>query len=202
MKKNGKWGCLFVIVLGVILIVWLLTKSQDSTLGEQSQIEQMKQRMDNELKELQEQQQKHWQISKTIDEMTDKERVVASLTSGNEVYFKFPYDGGSSLKMSIRRWNNDLDVFFTISQGQFTCSEYNGTNTVMIRFDDEEAVKYRVVESATNRSDMLFISSSSSAKKILSKCKEAHTIKVRANFFDEGSRDFVFEPNEPLIGFE
>ena len=201
MKKNGKWGCLFVVLLGAILIVWLLTKSQDSALEEQSHIEQLKQRMDDEVKELQEQQQKHWQISRTIDEMTDKERVVASLMSENEVYFKFPYDGGSSLKMSIRRWNNDLDVFFSISKGQFTCSEYNGTNNVMIRFDDEEAVKYRVVESATNRSDMVFILSPSSVKTILSKCKKAHTIKVRANFFDEGSRDFVFEPNEPLIDF-
>lgn len=193
-----------VIIIGVLSVfaIALLEgcgySSSSSSSSEPSLLEQM----ENEIRLAEEQKTKHWQISRTIDEMTDKERVVASLRSRNKVEFDFPYDGGSYLTMSIRRWNNDLDVYFTISEGQFVCSEYQGTDIVSIRFDDEEAVKYKVVESSSGRSDILFIKSSSSEKTILSKCKKAHTIKVQANFYDDGSRVFTFEPEEPLAEFE
>lgn len=140
----------------------------------------------------------HWAVSSPVDEMTDKPYVFASVTSINEVDFDFPYDGGSVLTMNIREKDNESDVFFRISKGQFVCSEYSGTDIITMRFDDEAPQKFKASESSTNDSKYLFVARSSDAKKIIQRCKTAKAIKVKLNFFSEGSRIFNFEVEEPL----
>ena len=199
MNNNKKGFIILGVVIAIVLLI-LLPRKQDN-LTPLETVQRIQESMGtDEMPQVEKKQQ--WQISRTVDEMTDKERVIASLRSSNTVNFDFPYEGGSYLTMSVRRWNDDLDVYFRISKGQFVCNEYRGTDIISIRFDDEEPVKYNVVESSTGDSDILFIKYSSSEKTILSKCKTAHTIKVQANFYEEGSRVFTFEPDEPLANFE
>jgi hypothetical protein len=140
----------------------------------------------------------HWKVNHPTDEMTDKAFVVASVTSINEVDFDFPYDGGSLLTMYVREKDNNTDVFFRISKGQFVCNEYSGTDVITIRFDDEAPQKFKASESSTNDSSILFVARSSDAKKIIQKCKTAKTMKVQLNFYSEGARIFNFEVEEPL----
>lgn len=202
MKISAKQIIKWLLIAGVVAILVAQIESGKAGKEERDAKTKEEQRLADYNKQLEEKRIKSWHISTSTDEMTDKEIVVASLRSVNTVDFDFPYEGGSFLTMSVRKWNGDIDVYFKISKGQFVCSEYKGTDIVSIRFDDEDAVQYKVVEPSTGNSDILFIKSSSSEKAILSKCKKAHTIKVQTNFYSEGSRVFVFEPNEPLTDFD
>ena len=194
-SKVGKaLGWLLLIGIAVFLVV----KYQNAKYAAQWSADFEKQAEANAQREVDNLFKNHWYVKTSTDAMTDKEVVIASLLSQNIVNFGFPYEGGSSLTINIRKKNNDIDVYFTISKGQFVCSEYSGTDTMLIRFDDEEPVKYKMSESATNDSDILFIRYSSAENTFLSKCKSAHSIKVQANFFEEGSKVFEFKVEEPL----
>ena len=139
-----------------------------------------------------------WTIRETKDEMTDEIVTTASAIRQNTVSFGFPYDGGSTLTMYVRNKGGKTDVFFRISQGQFVCNEYSGTDEVVLRFDEEEAITYKTSESATGDSEVLFVKYDKDARQILNKCRSAKEIKVKAPFYQEGSRVFTFRVNEPL----
>lgn len=194
MKKFFK-VLLYAFAILVILVAW---RSCHNVNQFEKRYNSLQQQSTTPIVETIAYDQRHWQISKWTDEMTDKETKVASIVSSNKVNFDFPYEGGSTLKMSIREKNNTIDVYFRISKGQFVCSEYSGTDNITIRFDDEPAKKYKASESSTNDSEIIFIARTADAKAILNKCKTAKTIKVQTNFYSEGSRVFTFEPEEPL----
>lgn len=139
-----------------------------------------------------------WSIHENTDEMTDKTTKLASIMSHNTVNFDFPYNGGSRLSMHIREKENNVDVYFTINNGQFVCNEYMGTDEIVMRFGNEDAITYKTCESATGDSNYLFIRYTKDAKQIINKCKIAKEIKVKAPFFQEGSRVFTFNINTPL----
>ena len=42
------------------------------------------------------------------------------------------------MSMHIREKENNVDVYFTISNGQFVCNEYMGTDEIVMRFGNEE----------------------------------------------------------------
>ncbi len=69
-------------------------------------------------------------------------------------------------------------------------NQFTGTNYVMIRFDDEQPVKFYTLEPADASTDILFIQD---AAKFLKKAKSANRIKIEAAFFQEGNRVFSFE---------
>ena len=73
--------------------------------------------------------------------------------SHNTVNFDFPYNGGSRLSMHIREKENNVDVYFTISNGQFVCNECMGTDEIVMRFGNEDAITYKTCESATGDSN-------------------------------------------------
>ena len=139
-----------------------------------------------------------WSIRETKDEMTDRNTKIASAISQNTVNFDFPYEGGSTLSMYIREKDSKIDVYFIISQGQFVCNEYSGTDEIVMRFDEDEAITYKTSESATGDSKYLFIRYDKDAKQILNKCRTSKMIRVKAPFYQEGSRVFTFNVNEPL----
>lgn len=137
-----------------------------------------------------------WVYTSEKDEMTDKVSTYATLKSENIVDFDFPYNGGSYMTLSVRKSPKyGTDVYIHISKGQFISNEYNGTNKVSVRFDDDKAISFTTIESSDGSSDILFISN---AKKFIARAQKAHSIKIQAPFFQEGERIFTFNTSNPL----
>ena len=199
MKVSAKRIIGLIAVIGIIAYIAIRVENkrieQEVSTELDNKFEELKKQMDDEMKN-------NWHVNTSTDSMTDKSVVVANVRSQNDVVFDFPYEGGSFLVMNIRKRDGKMDVYFKISKGQFVCSEYQGTNNVMIRFDDNEAKNYITVESSTHDSDILFIKNQSAIKEIYTKCLSASTIKVKANFYSEGSRIFEFRVDKPLTAFE
>lgn len=199
MKVSAKRIIGLIAVIGIIAYIAIRVENkrieQEVSTELDNKFEELKKQMDDEMKN-------NWHVNTTTDSMTDKSVVVANVRSQNEVVFDFPYEGGSFLVMNIRKRDGKMDVYFKISKGQFVCNEYQGTNNVMIRFDDNEAKNYTTVESSTHDSDILFIKNQSAIKEIYTKCLSATTIKVKVNFYSEGSRIFEFRVDKPLTAFE
>lgn len=141
---------------------------------------------------------KTWAYNTEVDEMTDSKSKYAYLKSDNYADFDFPYNGGSYMTISIRhtkKWG--LDVYLSISKGQFLCSEYQGTDKITARFDDGTPIKFRTTEPDDGSSDLIFIVDSK-AQAFVNKCKKAKSIKIEASFYQEGNRVFKFSVDEPL----
>ena len=119
--------------------------------------------------------------------MSEKTTFFATLTSDNEVNFDFPYDGGSSLSITVRQDPKyGKDVYFKISKGQFSNS-YNGS--VSVKFDNGSIEKYNCSGSSDADTGILFLNGNVSS--FIKKLKTAKQIKVQASFFQEGDRTFT-----------
>ena len=137
-----------------------------------------------------------WDYESEVDEMDGSTTKTAIVVSSNVVDFDFPYNGGSTLNICVRHTKKyGTDVMIGVSKGQFNSNEYNGTNYVTVRFDNDAPIKFTTVEPADNSSDVLFLQN---PKKFIKLAKNAKTIKIEASFFTEGSRVFTFNTNKPL----
>lgn len=137
-----------------------------------------------------------WQVEESIDEMTDTKNVWKSLVSENLAYFDFPYEGGSFLKINVRYMKKyGTDVYITLSSGQLLSNEYNGTNYVMVRFDDDAPQKFYTNETADGSSECLFLRN---GKKFIKRAKTAKSIKIQVPVYQEGNPIFTFKVDVPL----
>ncbi|MBD5254625.1 MAG: hypothetical protein HDS53_00910 [Barnesiella sp.] len=131
----------------------------------------------------------NWQYREEIDEMTDKTSYYAKTVSTNSVDFGFPYEGGSTLSLTVRDSPQyGEDVFISVSKGQFN-SHYNGT-TIKMRFDDADPFTVNCSEPSDLSSDILFLNGYS---KIVGLLKKSSTMKISVEFFQEGTRTFTFD---------
>lgn len=138
-----------------------------------------------------------WNYESEIDEMDGSTTKRAIVVSSNVVEFDFPYNGGSTLGICVRNTKKyGTDVMISISKGQFISNEYNGTNYVTVRFDNNAPIKFTTVEPSDYSSDLLFLQN---PKKFIKLAKNAKTIKIEAPFFNEGSYVFTFDTNKPLV---
>ena len=86
------------------------------------------------------------------------------------------------------------DVILGISKGQFNTDIING-QYVSVKFDDNAAKKYKTYSADDGSLDVLFIDN---AKDFIAKAKTAKTIKIEAEFYQEGNRLFTFTADKPL----
>lgn len=137
-----------------------------------------------------------WNYDSYADEMDGSTTKQALVVSSNVVEFDFPYNGGSTLCIGVcHRKKFGTNVMIMTSKGQFSDNEFNGTNYVTIRFDEDAPIKFSTLESSDGSSDILFLEN---PKKFIRLAKKAKTIKVEAPFFRDGWRVFTFNTNKPL----
>ena len=137
-----------------------------------------------------------WDYESEVDEMDGSTTKTAIVVSSNVVEFDFPYNGGSTLDICVRKTKKyGTDVLIGISKGQFNSNEYTGTNYVTVKFDNNAPIKFTTVEPADYSSDVLFLQN---PKKFIRLAKNAKTIKVEAPFFRDGWRVFTFNTEKPL----
>ena len=137
-----------------------------------------------------------WEESESIDQMTDTKNVWKTIMSDNEFDFDFPYQGGSSLKITVRYMQKyGTDVILTITNGQLLPSEYNVSQRISVRFDDDEPIKFHTKHPSDGSTETLFIQN---ASKFINRAKTAKSIKIQVPVFQEGNPIFTFEIAEPL----
>lgn len=131
-----------------------------------------------------------WRYSEVEDEMSDKPIYFAYIESLNKEDFEFPYEGGSKLIFVIRESPEyGHDMYIKISKGQFN-TNFDGEK-IQMRFDDEEAFTVKCLESNDMSGDQLYLRSSD-FDKILKLILNSKTMKIKADFFGEGSKTFKF----------
>ena len=130
-----------------------------------------------------------WQYMTETDDLTDKDLKGAGVKSINEAYFEFPYNGGSTLTLLLRRRGISTDAMLIISKGQFMC----GTEgcPIKFRFDDGPVKTLRAGISRSGKTDVVFIGD---ARVLLQPLQTAHRVRVSANFYNEGYETFEFQP--------
>lgn len=129
----------------------------------------------------------YWSYNESVDEMTEVTNYFATCQSINEVDFEFPYEGGSHLSLVVRNMGKKNEVLFFISSGQFN-SGIDG-QTITLKVDNDEPFKINCYNASDGRTDVLF---ANNAEKLLEKIKQAKTLKVQAEFFQEGNKTFNF----------
>lgn len=130
----------------------------------------------------------NWTYFDNKDEVRNKTDHFAAVTSDNSVEFDFPYGGGSTLTMTVRKSAaHGEDVYFRISSGQFVCGieECRGA----ISFDGKSE-SLSLSEPDDNSSDVLFATYGAG---IIGKLKAAKRTVVELPFYQEGDRQFVFQ---------
>lgn len=128
-----------------------------------------------------------WEFSHLVDEMTGDSIHVASLKSKNYVTLDFPYNGKTFGSLYIRNNGGNDDVMFVIDQGQYT-SNYK-VDSWMIKFDDNDPVKYRILEPESGSSETLFISPEDS---FIEKLNVSDSVKIQVSFYEYGNHTYTF----------
>lgn len=132
-----------------------------------------------------------WSVTTEQDEMRGKPVHYAAVTSENEAFFDFPYNGGSRLTMTVRRHPRyGDDVVFQISKGQFVCGVDSCSGTINY---GNGAERINLNESADYDSETLFAASASG---VIRKLKGADKVIVELPFYQEGNRQFTFKTND------
>lgn len=176
MKKKWK------IIIGVVVVLGMIGWCSEQNEGSSTQEEKEKTEQTTV-----EEKKSAWDYSETTDEMTDAVTYFAVNESTNEVDFDFPYNGGSKLSVNIRNKGKKNEIIFSISKGQFNAG-IDG-QALTIRIDEGSAFKVNCSVSNDGSSDILFVNNPS---KLLASIKSAKTMKVQAEFFQEGLKTFDF----------
>ncbi len=129
-----------------------------------------------------------WTYATQADAMSGGTIKTARTRSTNTVSFGFPYGGPQRATLVLRSHPRyGLDVLLSVERGQFLCS-FDGC-AMLVRFDSEEASNWNAVEPADHSTTTLFIRESQA---FIDRLLSAKTLRVAANFFQEGEPVFIF----------
>ena len=130
-----------------------------------------------------------WRYGETEDKMRNEKNGYAVTENLNKANLRFPYDGGSPLKLFLRRGpRQGQEAFVTVTRGSILCT-YGGC-TVPVKFDTGKIETFRGVTTADHRSDTIFLEP---ASKFIARVKKAHKLVIELSFFQEGAHQFEFD---------
>ncbi len=129
-----------------------------------------------------------WTYSEHEDKMTSKKTYFASIDANEELQFDFPYDGGSTATIALRKGKNGNEVLLSVSKGQFNTG-VDGSE-VTVRFDQNKAITFSCSEPSDNSSDLLFINN---ATKFIANAKKAKKMIIQAEFYQSGLQTMEFD---------
>lgn len=128
-----------------------------------------------------------WVYSQRQDELRGRTEYYADVVSENSVSFDFPYSGGSTLRITIRKSPQyGEDVIFRISNGQFVCGVYDCNGAISF---DGNSERLTLATPSDHSSDVLFAKYGSA---IIRKLKSSDRTVVELPFYQEGNRQFTF----------
>ena len=125
---------------------------------------------------------------------TDKEgRTVykASTISPNLLEFDFPYAGGSTATLTIRKRESDTHVYIQVSKGQFNRSFQGGQ--ARVRFDGNPPVTYSFSAAENGSANIIFFDAD---QPLIKKMKAAQNMVVDVEFAGQDKRQIEFRTAE------
>lgn len=131
-----------------------------------------------------------WSYYRGSDEMGKGSIFQAHVSSLNTVNFGFPYSGAQRATLTLRTHPRyGRDIIFRIEKGQILCRSYEDC-TVLVRFDDEQAVNYAAVGAADNSTETIFIRN---YDRLVNKVLKAKRVRITANIYQQGAPVFEFD---------
>lgn len=131
-----------------------------------------------------------WSYTESEDKVRGGKSYFASTTSTNEVHLDFPYEGGSTLRMTVRKSPAyGADVLLILSSGQLICPSYEGCHGT-VRFDTGPAQYVSFSAAADNSSDTIFVNG---ARNFIAKLKRAKRVVIEVEIYQAGRPQFEFD---------
>lgn len=131
-----------------------------------------------------------WEYNQETDELRNQSVYLAKNISTNTVNFGFPYDNSSMVLILRKDPKYGKDVIFDVN-GQFSdCFE---RCNIIIKFDDGNLERYRMVGSENGDNSTIFISSSKEMTAFVNKLKKSKKLIVEASFYNYGKGQFTFD---------
>lgn len=130
-----------------------------------------------------------WVYSEKEDKMEGGKKYFAELTATEKLNFEFPYDGGSTAKLSLRNAEGKNAVMLSVSKGQYNSDITGENNSLKMKFDDEKPLTVSYALPSDGSSDIIFINSEA---EVISKLKTAKKVLIEVEFYNEGNRQIEF----------
>lgn len=135
----------------------------------------------------------NWIYESKDDEMRGITSKYAMILSDNQAYFDFPYDGGSNLKITIRKRSNEpAEIMFVISKGQYSCDTISDNCFTTIKFDDGSVENIELSSTTDHSSDVLFIAYNEDSDRFIKSLLKSKKLIVELPFYQEGKKQFKF----------
>lgn len=134
-----------------------------------------------------------WKYYEKEDDFEKKVMKFYEIESLNYFNLSFPYSGKQNLDLILREINGDFDVLLAIDKGQILCRP--SSCKVDIIFDDGSVETYKLAESNSGSSEVVFITDT---KRFMTKVIKSKKMKVKLEFFQNGSIVSEFD----LSGFD
>jgi hypothetical protein len=122
-----------------------------------------------------------WVYKSQKDDMRGTAAKMAFIKSKTVLQFDFPYQGGSFVRLGIRKdtKNDDLSVWLDVSKGQFLYHDRD----YAVKFDDDEIQSFSTLGSSSGRSDIVFLEP---ADKFIERLRTAKKVIIGLNFIRPG----------------
>jgi hypothetical protein len=134
-----------------------------------------------------------WTYSSEKDAVRNATVDYASITSDNKVEFDFPYNGGSTLTMTIRHDHRGDNVILEVSKGQFVCGVESCSGEMNI---DGVPRRLTLDGAADGSANTLFARGEPG---IIKSLKSAKKIIIELPFYQAGNKQFTFTTAKGLV---
>ena len=128
-----------------------------------------------------------WVYEKTLDK-AGRPVYKASLFSPTLLQFNFPYAGGSTATLTIRKRDSGTTLYLYVSRGQFNRSFQGGS--ARIRFDEKPPGTYLFSAAENGSANIIFFDS---AEKLIDRMKKSKKMTVEIEFYAQGKRQIDFQ---------
>lgn len=128
-----------------------------------------------------------WHYEKRVDQ---EGRTVykASIISPTLLEFDFPYNGGSTATLVIRKRADDTHVYIQVSKGQFNRSFQGGR--ARVRFDGSAPMTYSFSAAENGSANVIFFDVEQA---LINKMKASRNMVVDVEFAGQGNRQIAFK---------
>jgi hypothetical protein len=124
------------------------------------------------------------------DKMDNSSFKFAEIESINTEELEFPYNGGTKLKLLLRKGfrNNGNEVILIVNKGQFK-SNFNEEEIVRIKFDSQKPISYGFNNENSGETKTIFLHNPNS---IIKNLKTSKNVIIEVEFYSDGLKQFEF----------
>ena len=127
-----------------------------------------------------------WRYDKTVDQ-EGHPVYKASIVSPTQLQFDFPYAGGSTATLTIRKRESGTHVYIQVSNGQFNRSFQGGQ--ARVRFDSRPPATYGFSAAENGSANVIFFDSE---RALIQQLKTSRNMTVDVEFAGQSKRQIAF----------